>query len=159
MARSKYTEDRVRRICQIIEKTGAEAPAIEAVDISKDTFYRWKRDKADFSDRIARAKEVWADTNDDEIIKTFRESLIKAMQGGVEEWESEEVTTLPDGSEVKKVTTKRVKRLPAQWALQIAAPVAGGDYGLEKKDVTSGGERLQGSTILVNPTGEVPDVE
>jgi len=145
--KGKYEESRIRRIEQIIARTGQESAAIEAVDISSTTFYRWKREKREFRERVERAKQEFYDTNDEEIIRTFRESLIEALKGPTQEWEEKEITELPNGDKVRKVKTKTVQKGPAQWAMKIAAPVVDGAYGREEKDVTSDGEKVQNVNI------------
>lgn len=153
--KGKYTESRIQRIEQIIARTGAESPAIEAADISDTTFYRWKREKDEFRDRVERAKQEFYDTNDEEIIRQFRESMIKAMRGPTQTWEEKEVTKLPDGGEVVKTKEKTVQKGPAQWAMKIAAPVVDGPYGREEKDVTSDGNEV--GPLQINVVNEPSD--
>lgn len=133
MARKgKYSERTVRRICRAIERTGQHQAGIAAGGIAESTFYKWLSEKPEFSERVARAEDAWADIDDEEIASTFRASLLQAMRGAVEEWTSSERTILPDGKEVVKVSKKTVKRPPAEWAHRIAASQVGGNFGLDK---------------------------
>lgn len=146
--KGKYDERTVATICRVVARTGADRPAYEAAGIAKDTFYKWLREKPDFSDRVARAREEWAAIDDEAVTQAFRESLIRAMQGADEEWTTVEETTLPDGKKVRKVSKKTVRRPPAEWAHRIAAPQVGGNFGLDKRDVTSGGQAVKQVIVI-----------
>ncbi len=54
--KSKYTTALVKEICGYIEEGSNAREACMLVDISHDTFYRWKTDKSEFSDAIENAE-------------------------------------------------------------------------------------------------------
>jgi len=135
--RGKYTDEwRITAILQAIRSTGQDKAGIEAGDISSSTFYRWMDEKAEFRDKVERARRDWAEKNDAEIAHRFRQHLLEALAGPVEVWETKEVTELPDGQTVTKKSTKRVKKPPAKWAFDIAAPQVGERFGIERSEVS-----------------------
>jgi hypothetical protein len=142
--KTKYNPAIVEKICAVIAETNSDKAAYEAVGISHEAFYGWLRGgtKIDLIEGIARAREAYSGSKNAEVIENFYAGLKSALVGAEEVWTSEEVTTLPNGETVKKESVKTVRRPPAEWAHRIAAPQVGGSYGLEKKDVTSGGKAL-----------------
>ena len=134
--RGKYDEWRIKRIVQAIRRTGMDQAGIAAGDISEATFYRWQKEKEEFQERVARAKRKFADINDHEIAITFRRQLIKAMKGASEKWSSKETTHLPSGETVVEESAKKIKRTPAKWAFEIAAPQVGGRFGVEQQELS-----------------------
>lgn len=150
--RGKYTDEwRITAILQAIRRTGQDKAGIEAGDISHTTFYRWVDEKSEFREQVERARRDWAEKNDAEIAHRFREHLLEAMSGPVEVWETEEVTELPDGQAVTKKSTKRVKKPPAEWAFQIAAPQVGERFGIDRSEVSGPGGGPQEHTHQWGP--------
>lgn len=134
--KGKYEEWRIRIIEQVLALTGCDKEAYEAADISHTTYHRWQNEKDEFRERVARAKREYASINDEEVARQFRTRLMEAMAGPVEVWETEEVTTLPTGEEVVKKTKKKVKKPPAKWAFDIAAPQVGERFGLDRSELS-----------------------
>lgn len=52
---SKYNEEIVQKLCSYIEAGLSEVDASLLVGINPDTFYRWKREKPEFSEAIKTA--------------------------------------------------------------------------------------------------------
>lgn len=75
---AKYTKELVKHICSLIE---SDSYSIEEVcslsDISKETYYKWLKEKADFSDAIKKAKDSFNEL----LIVEAKKSLIKKIKG------------------------------------------------------------------------------
>lgn len=115
--KGKYTTELVKEICKAISNTGKDIDGIKAGEINKDTFYRWIKDKSDFSDSIAKAKKyfrakLWK--NDPDLYCKAVEGLKILINGYAEKWDT--VTIHPDGN--KTIKTTIVKRPPQKWAIQ-----------------------------------------
>jgi len=52
----KYTPEIIQELIKYIEAGNYVETACDAVGISKDTFYRWMKEKSDFSDAIKKAE-------------------------------------------------------------------------------------------------------
>jgi len=52
----KYSQEKIEEICKYISQGNTVVDSCALSDISKDTFYRWYREKSDFSDAIKKAK-------------------------------------------------------------------------------------------------------
>lgn len=116
--KGKYTNKIVDDICIAISNTGKDIDGIKAGRIHKDTFYRWLKNKSDFSDKVARAKEqfrasVWK--SDPDLYAKAVKGLKDHINGYFEEWRT--VTKYPDGKQIIKTTT--VKRAPSKWAIEL----------------------------------------
>lgn len=116
--KGKYDQKIVDDICSAISQTGRDTDGIKAGAIHKDTFYRWLKDKSDFSDKVARAKEqfrasVWK--SDPDLYAKAVTGLKIHINGYLEEWRT--VTKYPDGKQIIKTTT--VKRAPSKWAIEL----------------------------------------
>jgi AcrR family transcriptional regulator len=59
MARkSKYTPELVSQIVQLLEDGNTDTDTCSLVGISKETFYNWLQDKAEFIDAVSRARGI-----------------------------------------------------------------------------------------------------
>lgn len=141
-AKGKYDDLTVNRICRSLERTGHDQTAAKAGGISTHTFYAWLREKPQFAQRVEAARGKWADIDDEAITEAFRQGLIRAMTGFQQVRTNAETTTLPNGEQVKKVSKSTSTVPPAQWAFVLAAPQMAGKFGLERKDLTTGGKAI-----------------
>jgi hypothetical protein len=54
---SKFSLELVQQILEEIEKTGSDRSGYEAGGISADTFYKWLKQKPEFAEGVASARE------------------------------------------------------------------------------------------------------
>lgn len=75
---ARYSKEIVQRIAELISSDSYTIAEIcKEVDISKDTYYRWLKEKSDFSDAIKKAQ----DTFDQKCIIEAKKSLMKLVLG------------------------------------------------------------------------------
>ena len=75
---AKYSKKLVEQICTLIRSdTYSVAEICRIVEIHKDTYYSWLKDKPDFSDAIKRAKEEFSA----DILVECERSLVKLIKG------------------------------------------------------------------------------
>lgn len=60
MAKSKRTDDRVATICEKIRNGATAKDACGSVGITRETYFKWLREDADFSDAVMRAEDECA---------------------------------------------------------------------------------------------------
>ncbi len=78
----KYSKDIVNKICSLIrEDSYTIAEICSIVGINKDTFYKWKETKSDFSDSIKKAQNDF----DEMLVAEAKKSLIKMIKGYTEQ--------------------------------------------------------------------------
>ena len=53
---SKYEERIINKITECLQNGSTRIDAMRAVDMAKETFYRWMRTKEDFKDRVEAAE-------------------------------------------------------------------------------------------------------
>jgi hypothetical protein len=82
MAKSKYTEETVKKICEAIARDGCDEPGWLAGGISKDTFYQWQNKYPEFSDLIAQAKADFKKFCPEEVSRLAHSKLIDALENG-----------------------------------------------------------------------------
>lgn len=74
----KYNEKIVARICEMFANDSYTiAEVCRNVGLSEDCFYRWKKEKKEFRDAVARAQERFNET----LIKEAKYSLRKRVNG------------------------------------------------------------------------------
>jgi hypothetical protein len=133
---TKYTKDLADKICLKIATSSQGLSSIcEYEDIAVSTVFEWLKDKKEFSEQYARAREAQADFLADEIIEladTYRKTEI--------EYHSTEgsSTTTQDN-----VARSKLQIDARKWKASKLAPKKYGD----KVDVTSAGEKLTGTVI------------
>ena len=88
MSRStKYSEERVKKICEAIATHGGDEAGWKAGRIGKATFYRWKNENQDFQDAIARAREQFCENCDENLkITTYARLQDVITNGQVIKW-------------------------------------------------------------------------
>lgn len=105
--KSKYNEAIVVEMCEIIEQGGTEGDAYKSVGVSKDTFYKWKREKPDFADRLKQSRETAIDRIRENIVPQFK----RFMQGYHVTEETREFDVI-DGELVVKSVKRRDRFIP-----------------------------------------------
>jgi len=105
----KYDPTLTERICSLLaEGKHTIADVCEQVGISKDTFYRWKRDESDFSDSVKKASA--------QRLQAFAEMALSGLAKRLDVYEYEEVTTEyidskdKNGNSVPKIKTRKVTK-------------------------------------------------
>ena len=58
---AKYNAQIVKEICGYIEMGHTQKDAAALAGITEDTFYRWMKEKSEFSESVERAKRVYKD--------------------------------------------------------------------------------------------------
>ena len=143
-AKGKYTPDVIEAIQFAIQKTGRDKDGIKAGGIGHDTFYKWLKEKPEFSDVIAQAKKYFRDTqwsDDPEIMKEAVESFKMAIRGNNEAWKTESDYERDEkGNLIKKITTHAVKRPGQPWAINLMLNPGGSIKGVGRKDMIGGEE-------------------
>ena len=75
---AKYNKTIVKRICDLIESDSYTIAEIcKIVEITEDTYHRWKKEKPEFSECIKKAQDKW----DDSIVADAKRSLKKLING------------------------------------------------------------------------------
>ncbi len=75
---AKYSKKIVERITELIRSDSYTIAEIcQNVGLSKDTYYRWLKEKSDFSDAIKKAQEEF----DEFLVAEAKKSMIKKVRG------------------------------------------------------------------------------
>lgn len=100
MAKSKYVNIDLKKISYLIEVQGYNhKQLIKYLGISKDTFYKWIKKHADFSDTLKKSKM--------HLIEDVKNKLIERARGIEYEEVTQEIKII-DGKEYK--TIKKIKK-------------------------------------------------
>ncbi|WP_256013138.1 transposase [Desertivirga xinjiangensis] len=142
MAKTKYSKKLVDVICELYAKGEHSIKDIcKMAGISKDTFFEWKKNNADFSDRL---KGLEDDRLENYAIMA-RSGLAKLLDVHEYEEVTTEYVTDPDGKPIVK-HQKRVKKkvMPNATAVIFALTNRDPDNWKHKQemDVTTKGESL-----------------
>ena len=129
----KYTKEVVETLAKHIKKGSTITSACDAVGISKQTFYDWKKNKADFSDAIKKAQSV-AD-------KKVENALFKTAVGyTVTEKEYRSMQMRGFETEKKLVKTVKKKVLPNVTAQIFWLKNRNPEEWKDKQDIEHSGE-------------------
>lgn len=110
----KYTQKLVKKICDLIEKdTYSTIEICKIVDITEETFYKWKREKTEFYESIKKAK----DNLTEKILIDCKNSLVKLING----YEYEEVSTILTSDGLGKAKIKEKKTIKKHVAPNLGA--------------------------------------
>lgn len=75
---SKYNKEIVDRMCGMLSTDSFTITEVcKAVGISEETFHTWKREKAEFSDALKKARDRF----DEYVLSEAKKSLVKLVQG------------------------------------------------------------------------------
>lgn len=103
----KYTPERVKRICDAIERGETNETAARIGGIAVGTFCRWMDEKSDFREAVKRAKAAYEDWRMNGILEDARKSLKTLVCGQ----EYEEVKTEYENDGVGKPRIKKQIRI------------------------------------------------
>lgn len=118
---AKYTPERVRTICDAIERGETNETAAKLGGISRSTFFEWLNSRSDFSDAVKKAKAAFEDWQMNGILEDARRSLKTLVCGQ----EYEEIKTEYENDKngqprIKKQTRVTKKILPNPTAVIFA---------------------------------------
>lgn len=127
-AKGKYTAKLVTEICDYIIEGNTVESICESLDISHQTFYRWKKEKSEFSEAIKKAEELRKDFGKALAVS----SIFKAMANGV--WQAGawwlERNYPSEFKNVQEVTqTVDIKKVREELANHIYAKIGTGNTG------------------------------
>lgn len=116
-----YTPERVKRICDAIERGETNETAAKIGGIAVGTFFRWIDEKSEFNDSVKRAKAAFEDWQMNGILEDARKSLKTLVCGQ----EYEEIKTEYENDKtgnpcIKKQTRVTKKILPNPTAVIFA---------------------------------------
>lgn len=135
-----YTPERVKRICDAIERGETNETAAKIGGISVGTFCRWMDEKSEFNEAVKRAKAAFEDWQMDGILEDARKSLKTLVCGQeYEEIKTEYENDKLGNPRIKKQmrTTKKIlpnptavifalcNRDPDNWKNRVAQDVNG----------------------------------
>jgi hypothetical protein len=119
----QYTPDRVRIICDAIESGETNKHAAELAGLHQDTFYKWLKEKPEFSELVKKAQSVYREWLNKDILADAERSL-KVLINGTEyeeiKTEYEQNPNNPDAPRIKKQSRTTKKILPNPTAVIFA---------------------------------------
>lgn len=100
----KYGKEIINKLCRHLKQGSSIKSACHLVGISQETFYKWRKDKAEFSETVKRAMAI----PDRTVVNALYKSAIMGHS-----YVEREYTTVPtkDGTELKKILVKEVKKI------------------------------------------------
>jgi len=132
----------------IINKGYSEAQLIEVLPISKDSFYRYKRENSDFSDLLKKNQEV--------ILAGIEDGLYKKAMGQVLIETVEEYEFTVDEETEEEIITKGKRKVIKK---QVAADGKVGMFLLHKLDKTFWGSQEQKENLDVDQIADAQTLE
>jgi AcrR family transcriptional regulator len=111
--RSIYNPETVKKICDAIRESGRDCDGIEASGISKMSFYRWYREKADFKKQVDVAREEWESISLPRLRSYARRGLRNTLQAVAEGREVITTTTTTGVGPEGEIDMETIKRTPA----------------------------------------------
>jgi hypothetical protein len=122
MARSKYTPDRIELIYAVLEKTGSDRAVCSdpEIGISEATYYQWQKEKSEFLEGVAKAKEQYRITQPKWQRYQANQVLARYLsEGAIDTWQSEEIAYDADGDlRGRKVIIKTCHRGVPKWVIE-----------------------------------------
>ena len=119
----KYNPERVRIICEALERGETKEMAAQLAGIEYGTFNRWENEKNDFREAVKRSIEAFEDWQLNGILEDAKKSL-KVLICGQEYTETktefEQDPKNPEKPRVKRQTTTNKKVLPNATAVIFA---------------------------------------
>lgn len=132
MAKTKYSEEIAKIICDAIATQGGDESGWTAGAIDKATFYRWMRDFCDFCNSVVRARAEFRKNAPISQKRSASQKLTDALENGhTIQWEAYEKGTIirykGDGTvwytEERDLKTGHTERRPTpQWAIDRVIP-------------------------------------
>ena len=100
----KYGKEITNKLCRHLKKGSSIKSACALVGISQETFYKWRKEKAEFSETIKRAMAIPD--------KAVENALYKSAIMGHSYMEKEySMVPTKDGTGLKKILVKEVKKI------------------------------------------------
>lgn len=116
-----YTPERVKRICDAIERGETNETAAKIGGIHVSTFCEWQNSKPEFSEAVKRAKAAFEDWQMNGILEDARKSLKTLVCGQeYEEIKTEYENDKTGNPRIKKQTRVTKKILPNPTAVIFA---------------------------------------
>lgn len=116
-----YTPERVKRICDAIERGETNETAAKIGGIHVSTFCEWQNSKPEFSEAVKRAKAAFEDWQMNGILEDARKSLKTLVCGQeYEEIKTEYENDKSGNPRIKKQTRVTKKILPNPTAVIFA---------------------------------------
>jgi predicted metalloendopeptidase len=118
----KYSQKQIEEMLEAIAQHGTNRAGYEALGVSKDTFYRLKKENPDFCESVAEAKRTFRSNLSEETRDSARQTIHDLiLHGNIEEWHKEKLNYNDKGELLgKEITKTHVKRLPPPWAYELA---------------------------------------
>lgn len=117
--KTKYTDEVVQKIIEVIRETGGDKEGYTSAGIHSATFYKWINEKPEFKEAIAQAKVEYRESCPPVLIRQAKKAFADYLFNRVEEtWTSFERGVDETGKSWSKETTKRVKRGVPQWCIE-----------------------------------------
>lgn len=116
-----YTSERVKRICDAIERGETYETAAKIGGIAVGTFFRWMDEKSEFKNSVKRAKAAFEDWQLNGILEDARKSLKTLVCGQeYEEIKTEYENDKTGNPRIRKQTRVTKKILPNATAVIFA---------------------------------------
>lgn len=116
-----YTPERVKRICDAIERGETNETAAKIGGIAVGTFFRWMDEKSEFKNAVKRAKAAFEDWQMNGILEDAKKSLKTLICGQeYEEVKTEYENDADSNPRIKKQTRVTKKILPNPTAVIFA---------------------------------------
>lgn len=116
-----YTPERVKRICDAIERGETNETAAKIGGIAVGTFFRWMDEKSEFKDAVKRAKAAFEDWQLNGILEDAKKSLKTLICGQeYEEIKTEYEDDKAGNPRIKKQTRITKKIMPNPTAVIFA---------------------------------------
>lgn len=116
-----YTSERVKRICDAIERGETNETAAKIGGIAVGTFFRWMDEKSEFKDAVKRAKAAFEDWQLNGILEDAKKSLKTLICGQeYEEIKTEYEDDKAGNPRIKKQTRTTKKIMPNPTAVIFA---------------------------------------
>ena len=116
-----YSQKQIDEMLEAIAQHGTNRAGYEALGVSKDTFYRLKKENPDFCESVAEAKRTFRSNLSEETRDSARQTIHDLiLYGNIEEWHKEKLNYNDKGELLgKEITKTHVKRLPPPWAYEL----------------------------------------
>lgn len=116
-----YTQERVKIICDALAKGETQDTAYRLAGISNETYYRWLKEKSEFSNAVKKAQAAFQDWQMNGILEDARKSLKTLICGQeYEEIKTEYENDSTDNPRIKKQIRITKKILPNPTAVIFA---------------------------------------
>lgn len=133
----KYNPTTVKIIIEVIDKGGTDRDACQMAGINPDTFYRWVREKSEFSDAVNTARLGGKLAALGAVRSAFEKDWKAAAWYLERKYAEEFARTEKPWSEAKREASEEVERLAKELGLSESDAMA----ALEEAERVMGGKR------------------